>query len=100
MSRIASFAVATAVALTGCAAPAVEGPEPIVRGDGECNAEPAQHLIGSKANGETGAELMRLTGAASLRWVPPRTAVTMDFRADRLTVSYDDDMTIERISCT
>jgi hypothetical protein len=42
---------------------------------------------------------LTLTGAKVLRWVPPRTAVTMDFRADRLTVSYDDNMTIDRISC-
>lgn len=68
--------------------------------EGPCRAEPAQRLVGSKATGETGAELLRLTGARTLRWVPPRTAVTMDFRPDRLTVSYDDDMIIERISCT
>ncbi|HMO68727.1 MAG TPA: I78 family peptidase inhibitor, partial [Novosphingobium sp.] len=41
----------------------------------------------------------RATGARTLRWMPPRTAVTMDYRADRLTVSYDDNRIIERISC-
>jgi hypothetical protein len=35
-----------------------------------------------------------------LRWVPPRTAVTMDYRPDRLTVSYDDAMVITKVSCT
>jgi predicted GTPase len=29
----------------------------------------------------------------------PRTAVTMDFREDRVTVSYDDNYQIERVSC-
>jgi hypothetical protein len=100
MNRIVPFAAIASAALAGCAAPAAEGSAPIVRGEGKCNAEAAQRLIGSKATGEVGAELMRLTGATSLRWVPPRTAVTMDFRADRLTVSYDDELTIERISCT
>lgn len=100
MNRIASFAVAASVALTGCATPAAEGSKPIVRGDGDCTPAPAQRLIGSKATGEVGAELLRLTGAKALRWVPPRTAVTMDFRADRLTVSYDDDLIITNISCT
>ena len=44
--------------------------------------------------------MLKATGARHLRWVPPRTAVTMDFRADRLTVSYDDNMVIERVSCS
>ena len=51
------------------------------------------------ATAASGAELMRLSGARTLRWVPPRSAVTMDYRADRLTVSYDDNYTIVRISC-
>ncbi len=87
-------------ALSACAATPPPGDEPPPRHPGECKAEAAQHLVGSKATGETGAELMRLTHSATLRWVPPRTAVTMDFRADRLTVSYDDEMVITRISCT
>ena len=67
--------------------------------EGECDAAPAQGLVGTVASEEVGAELLALTGANTLRWVPPRTAVTMDFRPDRLTVSYDDDMVIERITC-
>ena len=67
---------------------------------GPCRADPAQRLLGAKASADVGDQLLDLTGATTLRWVPPRTAVTMDFRADRLTVSYDDDMTITRISCT
>jgi hypothetical protein len=100
MKPIASLIALVSVALAGCATAGSEGSAPIVRGDGQCNADAAQRLIGSKATGEVGAELLRLTGTTSLRWVPPRTAVTMDFRADRLTVSYDDELTIERISCT
>lgn len=65
----------------------------------DCDAELAQGLIGTAASETVGAELLELTGARTLRWVPPRTAVTMDFRPDRLTVSYDDDMIIERITC-
>lgn len=94
-----TFLVLACVLLGACmATPPVEDVPP--RHPGECKAEAAQHLIGSKATPETGADLLRLTAARTLRWVPPRTAVTMDFRADRLTVSYDDDMVITRISCT
>ena len=67
---------------------------------GACKPEPGQSFVGQKATPETGTALMKATGAKKLRWVPPRSAVTMDFQADRLTVSYDDDMVIERVSCT
>ena len=66
---------------------------------GTCDAAQVQSHIGHKASAASGAEFLRLTGARTLRWVPPRSAVTMDYRADRLTVSYDDDYTIVRISC-
>ncbi|HTM94875.1 MAG TPA: I78 family peptidase inhibitor [Croceibacterium sp.] len=96
----ATVLVIACALLSACAVTPPPRDEPPPRHAGECSADAAQHLVGSKATGETGAELMRLTHATTLRWVPPRTAVTMDFRADRLTVSYDDDMVITRISCT
>ena len=71
------------------------GPAP----SGECNADGVRSLIGQTATGEVGARLLRETGARTLRWVPPRTAVTMDFSPDRLTVSYDDAHKITAISC-
>lgn len=87
----------------GCATtppPFDEDGNPNVRPpEGSCDAELAQGMIGARATSAAGAELLELTGAATLRWVPPRTAVTMDFRPDRLTVTYDDDMIIERITC-
>ena len=64
-----------------------------------CNADSVQSLIGQTATGEVGAQLIKGSGATTLRWVPPRTAVTMDFRPDRLTVFFDDALKIERISC-
>ncbi|RVQ67133.1 hypothetical protein EKN06_09455 [Croceicoccus ponticola] len=74
--------------------------EPVrVGAQGECNASPAQTMLGMIASADVGAQLLSATGARILRWVPPRTAVTMDFRPDRLTVSYDDDMKIVQISC-
>lgn len=66
---------------------------------GECKADALASFAGQKATAEVGAAMMNASGARTLRWVPPRTAVTMDFRADRLTVSYDDAMVIERASC-
>lgn len=86
--------------LAGCATTnteAAEAPPPAL--EGECVAEPGQTFVGRKATGDVGTMLLEATGARTLRWVPPRTAVTMDFRADRLTVSYDDNMVIQRVSC-
>lgn len=97
MKLLFPLAIAAGAAVAGCAA---TSEEPRVRGAGECKADAAQSLIGQKATADVGSELLRRTGARVIRWVPPRTAVTMDFRADRLTVSYDDDMVITTISCT
>ena len=92
-----AIAPALAFALSACATTAQE---PQVRElSGECSASGVQDRIGQRATAELGGLLLRETSARVLRWVPPRTAVTMDFRADRLTVSYDDNMVIERISC-
>ena len=94
---IGLIALSTLSACATAGTEAGEAPPPAL--EGECVAEPGQSFVGQKATGEVGANLLNATGARTLRWVPPRTAVTMDFRADRLTVSYDDNMVIERVSC-
>ena len=87
-------------ALPACAVPSggIDGPVRL-GAQAACDATEAQAMIGKRATADLGAELLAVSGARALRWVPPRTAVTMDFRPDRLTVSYNDAMTIERISC-
>lgn len=90
-----------ALALAACTSsppetPAVAAPPP----GSECKPEPGQRFIGQIATGEIGQQLRAATGARVIRWVPPRTAVTMDFRPDRLTVSYNDGMLIQTVACT
>lgn len=112
MAVLRAFAPAMAMALAACAtsAPADSAPagpapaEPQYQereagADHACDASGLQDHIGHTASAKSGAVLLELSGARVLRWVPPRTAVTMDYRQDRLTVSYDDDMKITRISC-
>jgi hypothetical protein len=102
MIRPALAASASALLLSACATTTAPPPSAPIGSDADaamCDAAPAQSLVGQRATAATGAQLMAATGARTLRWVPPRTAVTMDFRADRLTVSYNDQMVIERISC-
>ncbi|WP_428631907.1 I78 family peptidase inhibitor [Sphingopyxis sp.] len=94
------LAIAAVLPLAACTQerPPVEStPMPPV--EGACNAGSVQSLIGQTATAEVGGQLIKGSGATTLRWVPPRTAVTMDFRPDRLTVSYDDALKIDRISC-
>jgi hypothetical protein len=100
MKTIAILGAGAAMLLAGCATAADgNGELPVREPSGECVADGVQNLVGQRATAEMGARLLRETGATTLRWVPPNTAVTMDFRPDRLTVSYDDNMMIERISC-
>ncbi len=89
------------LALVACTTSAVDQPAPPIRKPVEaiCDASTLQEHIGHTASEKSGAVLLELSGARTLRWVPPRTAVTMDYRPDRLTVGYDDDMKITRISC-
>ncbi len=97
-----AFALALAapmILLAGCTAQATSPEVLPAMPEGECQALPAQELVGRTATADLGVELLRRTGAKHLRWVPPRSAVTMDYRADRLTVGYDDAYTIVRISC-
>ncbi|WP_332817051.1 I78 family peptidase inhibitor [Sphingopyxis sp.] len=95
------IAIAATLPLTACAAAdtsAESAPTP-PPAEAACNADGVQSLVGQTATAAVGGQLLKGSGAATLRWVPPRTAVTMDFRPDRLTVSYDDALKIERISC-
>ncbi|MBO0748929.1 MAG: hypothetical protein J2O44_00660 [Porphyrobacter sp.] len=96
----AALGLAAFAALAACAAATPPPDRPPARPlPMPCKKEPGQRFVGMKATGDLGRELLAATGARVLRWVPPRTAVTMDFRGDRLTVSYDDDYVITRVSC-
>ena len=94
-----------ALGLSACANPAQDAPyttTPVPEkeaGGFECSAEAAQYAVGQKTSVELAAELMKKTGSKTLRWVPPRSAVTMDFRSDRLNIAYDDAMVITQVSC-
>jgi len=100
-----ALAVATAAAgLSGCAttggdpapgqAAAPEAPAPMT-----CNAAPAQYHVGHDATQAMGAAILKDSGARTLRWGPPNSAWTMDYREDRVNVRYDDTMKITGITC-
>lgn len=64
-----------------------------------CTDTSLSRFVGTKATPASGADLLKTSGARNLRWVGPDMAVTMDYRPDRLTVSYDKDMVILSARC-
>ena len=90
------------VSLSACAGyvePTAPDAPPVSETGGQCDAAPAQYHIGHDATQEMGAIIQRESGARTLRWGPPNSAWTMDFRPDRVNVRYDEDMKITDITC-
>lgn len=76
-----------------------EAPTAPAAPSGTCDAAPAQYHIGHDATAEMGAAIMKDTGAQTLRWGPPDSVWTMDYRVERVNVRYDRDMKITEITC-
>ncbi|MBL9069653.1 MAG: hypothetical protein JNM03_06620 [Sphingopyxis sp.] len=92
-------AIAAALPLAACAATsgdAEPAPAPV---PATCSADAGASFVGQTATPELGAAILKATGARTLRWGPPRSAMTMDYRQDRVNVMYDDAYKIERITC-
>lgn len=64
-----------------------------------CKADGLKSLVGQQVTGDIGAYALDKSGAKRIRWIPPRTAVTKDFRQDRLNIAYNDAMSITRVNC-
>ena len=98
-----AIALVGATGLAGCAANgsapdfASASPEPPAAMT--CRAEPAQSYVGQSATQAVGSAILKDTGARALRWGPPNSAWTMDYRQDRVGVRYDAAMTITDITC-
>ncbi|MEZ5680474.1 MAG: I78 family peptidase inhibitor [Erythrobacter sp.] len=94
--------IALATSLAACATtPPAEAPpaEAPAAPDRTCDASGLAAHIGHTASQASGATLLELSGAQTLRWGPPNSVWTMDYRADRLNVRYDGDMKITAITC-
>ncbi|MEG8017386.1 I78 family peptidase inhibitor [Sphingomonas sp. LR55] len=64
-----------------------------------CNADSLGDLVGKRASDARADVMQTRSGSRTLRWIAPNTAVTMDFRADRLNVYVDAKGRIERFTC-
>lgn len=64
-----------------------------------CDAARVQTFTGQTVTAAMGAAILKESGARTLRWGPPRSAWTMDYRQDRVNVRYDDAMKIIDVTC-
>lgn len=86
-----------ALLLGGCvAAVPVEVP---VGGGGTCDASKVQSLVGQVLTEEMQRSALATSGSRSLRVIPPNTAVTMDYRADRLNIETDAAGKVTGVKC-
>ena len=109
MRKIAFF---VPVMLAGCStAPAPSGADaaapssadtPVVHGQTPghtCVTDGTDQFIGQTRSDAVGASITNVSHAAVLRWAPPGVMLTMDFRADRVTVHLDSANRITDIKC-
>ncbi|WP_084580864.1 I78 family peptidase inhibitor [Sphingomonas azotifigens] len=84
IARLALLALVTGAA--GCAPQKKADPIPAVV---ECDANRVLFLKGKARATVDPSEALRHSGARTLRWIEPGSAVTMDFRVDRLNLHVD-----------
>jgi len=96
MHRI-SFAIPALLAAcsTAPAQPPVHGETP----GHECQASGLERFVGQQATSDIGADILRTSNAAKIRWVQPGQMVTMEYRADRVTVYLASGNRIDRVNC-
>lgn len=84
------------LAMAGCTPVEMRGEAPAAAA---CRTEGLSTWAGKRASDVRAEEMMTASGARTLRWIAPHTAVTMDFRPDRLNVYVDDKGVIGKFSC-
>ncbi|WP_157084542.1 I78 family peptidase inhibitor [Sphingomonas pituitosa] len=88
--------LALAGAAAGCAQQRKADPLPAMV---ECDANRVLDLKGKPRSPAIEADALARSGAKRIRWIEPGSAVTMDFRVDRLNLHVDKDGTITDARC-
>jgi hypothetical protein len=65
-----------------------------------CGPDAFSDYYGRVANATLANKMMAATGTRTIRWVRPGSVISMDIRAERLTVELDDRDRITRASCS
>ena len=92
-------AAGSASLLGGCMTNVVETPPATEPVTAECSNDALGQFKGQAAGQELGGRMLAASGARTIRWVPKGGIVTMEFRADRLTVQLDENNRVEIARC-
>jgi starvation-inducible outer membrane lipoprotein len=97
---LATLATTTALLISACGSTPTSGkaPEPAPVA-GRCNAAPAQFDVGRNADAALENEARTRAGAKTVRVLKPNQVVTMEFNAERLSLSVDDAGRVTRVNC-
>ncbi|WP_411884812.1 I78 family peptidase inhibitor [Polaromonas sp. YR568] len=99
MRLLISIVASTSVLVSACGTPTTgQAPEPAPV-SGRCNAAPAQFAVGRNADAALENEARARAGAKTVRTLKPNQIVTMEFNAERLSLSVDDAGRVTRVSC-
>jgi hypothetical protein len=91
---------AAALALTACTPVEFrDRPSSDQSSPASCKPDVLGDLVGKRASDARADMMQSRSGARTLRWIAPDTAVTMDFRPDRLNVYVDSKGRITRFTC-
>ncbi len=98
MHRIVAL---TALAAAGCVRVFPDEAMPVrVEGVGKvCSGTRLAAFQGRPATSTLGAEILAASGAATLRWVPEGTMITMEFSPSRVTVRLDAQGRVASVTC-
>lgn len=91
--------VGTSLALTACAEPAAPPVPPPLVAPKACNAERVQNFVGRLVSSFTLDEVRINANAQSSRLIAPGSAVSQDYRTDRVNVYVDTANVVARITC-
>lgn len=96
-----AFAAAAALPLIACAqTPPIDDTPVMGGGSGfKCDASMLGDLIGKPASQDLGTDALKRSGSRNLRWIQPNTAVTMDYREDRLNIRLDGQNVVTGSNC-
>ena len=98
--RSATFIGTTLLLVSACSStptrPAESAPAP---SGALCNAAPAQFALGRQADTSLVNDALTRAGAKTVRVLKPGQIVTMEFNAERLSLSVDDAGRVTRVSC-
>ena len=103
LMRSLLFAATAGLALTACVTPPAESaanPPPAPEETPmTCDAKKGSWAIGKVADEALVAKVKADTGSERYRVIPPDTAVTMDYREDRVNIDVDANNVVTAVRC-